>query len=165
MSGEVDLVRGLGMYLGMAVIKVPGATGGPDTDELAIAQAVVNAAAEHDFILCNIKCPDVGGHDGDAAQKMAAIAKVDRAVGYLLNNLNWDSTVLMVSADHCTPVTIQDHSGDAIPIAFYGRGVRPDGVQSYGERACAGGSVHRIRGLDVMNIMGNYAGTLPKFGA
>jgi len=162
---EVDLVRGLGMYLGMSVIEVPGATGGPDTDELAIAQAVVNAAAEHDFILCNIKCPDVGGHDGDAEQKMAAIAKVDRAVGYLLDNLNWDSTVLMLSADHCTPVTIQDHSGDAIPLAFYGRGVRPDDVRSYGERACAGGSVHRIRGLDVMNIMGNYAGTLPKFGA
>ena len=58
-----------------------------------------------------------------------------------------------------------DHTGDAIPVAFYGHGVRPDGVQSFGERPFATGSVQRVRGLDIMNIMGNYAGTLPKFGA
>jgi len=162
---EVDLVRGLGLYLGMDVIDVPGATGGLDTDEMAIAQAVVEAAANHDFVLCNIKCPDVGGHDGNPEQKMAAIAKVDRAAGHLLNTLDWDSTVLMVSADHCTPVTAMDHTGDAIPVAFYGYGVRPDDVQSFGERPFAAGSIHRIRGLDIMSIMGNYAGTLPKFGA
>ncbi len=162
---EVDLVRGLGLYLNMDVINVPEATGGMDTDEMAMARAVVQAAASHDFVLCNIKSPDVGGHDGNAEQKMAAIAKVDRAVGHLLNALDWDSTVLMVTADHCTPVTVMDHSGDAIPAAFYGHGVRPDGVQSFGERPFAAGSVHRIHGLDIMNIMGNYAGTLPKFGA
>ncbi len=162
---EVDLVRGLGLYLGMDVVAVPTATGGMDTDEMAIAQAVVEVARGHEFILCNIKAPDLGGHDGNAEQKMAAIAKVDHAVGYLLDNLDWDSTVLMLGADHCTPVTLQDHSGDAIPIAFYGHGVRPDNVQTYGERACAHGSVHRIRGLDVINILGNYAGTLHKFGS
>ena len=162
---EVDLVRGLGLYLNMDVINVPEATGGMDTDEMAMAQAVVEAAASHDFVLCNIKSPDVGGHDGNAEQKMEAIAKVDRAVGHLLNALDWDSTVLMVTADHCTPVTAMDHSGDAIPAAFYGHGVRPDSVQKFGERPFAAGSVHRIHGLDIMNIMGNYAGTLPKFGA
>jgi len=162
---EVDLVRGLGLYLNMDVISVPEATGGMDTDEMAMAQAVVQAAASHDFVLCNIKSPDVGGHDGNAEQKMEAIAKVDRAAGHLLNTLDWDSTVLMVSADHCTPVTAMDHTGDAIPVAFYGHGVRPDAVESFGERPFAAGSVHRIHGLDIMNIMGNYAGTLPKFGA
>ena len=162
---EVDIVRGLGMYLAMNVLDVPGATGGLDTDEMAIAEAAVAAAADHDFILCNIKAPDVGGHDGNAEQKMAAIEKLDRAVGHVLNNLDWNESVLMIGADHCTPISVMDHSGDAVPIAFYGRGVRPDDVQSYGERPCAHGSVHRIRGLDVMNILGNYAGTLHKFGA
>ena len=162
---EVDIVRGLGLYLGMDVIDVPGATGGMDTDEIAVARAVVEAAASHDFVLCNIKSPDVGGHDGNAEQKMEAIAKVDRAAGYLLDALDWDSTVLMVSADHCTPVTAMDHTGDAIPVAFYGHGVRPDGVQSFGERPFATGSVQRVRGLDIMSIMGNYAGSLVTFGA
>jgi len=162
---EVDLVRGLGKYLEMDVIHVPGATGGMDTDEIAIARAVVEAAASHDFVLCNIKAPDVAGHDGNAEQKMEAIAKVDRAVGHLLNALDWEHSVLMVSADHCTPVTAMDHTGDAIPVAFYGHGVRPDAVESFGERPFATGSVQRVRGLDIMSIMGNYAGSLPKFGA
>jgi 2,3-bisphosphoglycerate-independent phosphoglycerate mutase len=162
---EVDLVRGLGEYLGMDVINVPGATGGMDTDEIAIVRAVVEAAADHGFILANIKAPDLGGHDGEPDQKMEAIAKVDRAVGHLLKELDWDKTVMMIAADHCTPCTAMDHTGDAIPIVFYGHGVRPDGVATYGERPCAAGSIHRIRGCDVMSILGNYAGTLPKFGA
>ncbi|MBC7289335.1 MAG: 2,3-bisphosphoglycerate-independent phosphoglycerate mutase [Armatimonadetes bacterium] len=64
---EVDLVRGLGMYASMEVPEVEGATGGRDTDELAIARAVTRAWAEADFILCNFKAPDLVGHDHDAA--------------------------------------------------------------------------------------------------
>ncbi len=162
---EVDLVRGLGIYLGMDVIDVAGATGGMDTDEMAIAQAVCQAVEEHDFILCNIKAPDIGGHDGDVEQKMAAIAQVDRALGYLLENLDWSQTAMMLGADHCTPISVQDHSGDAVPISFYGYGVRPDGVDKYGERACAAGSIHRITGNDIMNILCNYRERSEKFGA
>ncbi len=162
---EVDLVKGLGKYLEMAVIDVPGATGGADTDELAIARAICEAWSEYDFILSNIKSPDLGGHDSDAEAKMEAIAKVDRAAGYLLENLDWSRTVIMIGADHCTPVSFGDHSGDPIPIAFYGVGVRPDGVEQYGERPCARGDLGHIRGADVMNLLTNYTGTQEKFGA
>jgi len=162
---EVDLVRGLGMYLGMDVIDVAGATGGMDTDEIAIAEAVCQAWQGHDFMLCNIKAPDLGGHDGDVEQKMQAIAKVDRAIDYLFNKLDWAQTVMMVGADHCTPIAVGDHSGDAVPIACYGHGVRPDGVDRFGERSCAAGSLHRIRGSDVMSILLNYAERIEKFGA
>ena len=67
---EVDLVRGLGKYLEMDVIRVPEATGGQDTDEIAIATAVAAALEDHDFVLANIKAPDLGGHDGDCQMKM-----------------------------------------------------------------------------------------------
>ena len=162
---EVDLVRGLGMYLAMDVIDVPEATGGADTNELALAKAVQAAWDSHDFILCNIKAPDLGGHDGDARAKIASIEKVDRAVGYLLDNLDWRNTVMMIGADHCTPVTVKDHSGDGIPVAFYGHGVRPDDVMVYGERASAKGSIGHITGADVLQVLGNFAGTVHKFGA
>lgn len=162
---EVDLVRGLGMYLGMDVIRIAGATGGMDTDEIAIAEAVAKACQDHDFVLCNIKAPDLGGHDGNAEGKMRAIAKVDRAIDYLLHKLDWEQTVIMVGADHCTPISVGDHSGDAIPIAFYGHGVRPDAVDKFGERSCATGSIHRIRAGDVMAIIRNYANRMEKFGA
>lgn len=162
---EVDLVRGLGEYLAMDVVDVPGATGGADTDEMAIAKAVEAAFVDHDFVLANIKSPDLGGHDGNPEAKIIAVEKVDRAVGYLLEKLDWDNTVMLLAADHCTPCSLMDHSGDGIPVAFYGYGVRPDGAMTYGERAAAAGSVGHITGEDVMRILLSYAGRQEKFGA
>ena len=162
---EVDLVRGVGEYLNMDVVDVEGATGGQDTDELAIASAVVEAFETHDFVLANIKCPDLGGHDGDCETKIEAIEKVDRAIAYLLDNLDWDCTTIMITADHCTPCSLMDHSGDSVPIAFFGYGTRPDDVDVYGERACAKGSMGHLRGMEVMNVMLNFAGRAEKFGA
>ncbi len=162
---EVDLVRGLGLYLDMDVIACEGASGGRDTDELAIAAAVVSTFEDHDFVLANIKAPDLGGHDGDVEQKMAAIEKVDRALGYILDNLDFGHTVVMLAADHCTPISVRDHSGDPVPAAFFGYGVTPDEVPSYGERACAQGDLGNFRGSDVMNLLRNYAGAGGKFGA
>jgi len=162
---EVDLVRGLGDYLDMDVIRVEGATGGHDTDEMAIAEAVLDALDEHDFVLANIKCPDLSGHDGLAREKMAAIAKVDRAVGHIMDHIACTPTTLMLTADHCTPCSVRNHSGDAVPVAFCGFGVRPDDVESYGERSCAKGIMGRMVGMEVMDIMRNMMDRGEKFGA
>ncbi len=162
---EVALIQGLGEYLEMDVIRVPGATGGYDTDEMAIAQAVVEAHASHDFVLCNIKCPDLGGHDGSWEKKQAAIAKLDRAAGYLLDHIDFDHTVMVVTADHSTPVAVKDHSGDPVAIVAYGVGTRPDDVSRYGERPCARGGLCRIRGVDVIRILSNLTGAQKKFGS
>lgn len=162
---EVDLVRGLGNYLAMDVIEVPGATGGRDTDEMAIAAAVVAALETHDFVLANIKAPDLGGHDGDVEQKQQAIAKVDNAIGYLLEHLDFSRAVMLVTGDHCTPITVADHTGDAVPAVFYGAGVRPDEVASFGERPCMGGGLGNFCGTDIMPLLTNFAGRQEKFGA
>lgn len=162
---EVDLVRGLGQYLDMEVVEVPGATGGQDTDEIAIAKAVVEALGHNDFVLANIKCPDLGGHDGNAEKKMEAIQKVDRAIGYLLANVDFETTVIMVTGDHCTPVSFMDHTGDAVPAVFYGCGVRPDDVQTYGERPAMHGGLSHFTGEDIMTLLTNFAGCQVKFGA
>lgn len=162
---EVDLVRGVGEYLDMDVIHVDGATGGQDTDEMAIARAVVEAFENHDFVLANIKCPDLGGHDGDCDRKIEAIEKVDNAIGYVLDNLDWDRTTIMVTADHCTPCALMDHSGDAVPLAFFGYGTRPDDVDRYGERPCSKGIMGRLRGMEVMDVLLNMGGRAEKFGA
>jgi 2,3-bisphosphoglycerate-independent phosphoglycerate mutase len=149
----------------MDVRDVPEATGGQDTDEIAIARAVVEALKINDFVLANIKAPDLGGHDGDAKQKMAAITKVDNAIGYLLRHLDFGQTVIMVSGDHCTPVSFMDHTGDAIPAVFFGCGVRPDDVLTYGERACMKGGLGNFIGEDIMTLLTNFAGRQEKFGA
>jgi len=125
----------------------------------------VAALGGHDFVLTNIKAPDLGGHDGNYQAKMAGIAKVDRATGYLLDNLDFSATTMVVTADHSTPVSTMDHTGDPVPIAFYGVGVRPDDVEAFGERPCAKGAIGRICGMDLMNLLTNYIGASEKFGA
>lgn len=161
---EVGLVKGIGRYLGMDVIDVPGSTASLDTDTEAIGRAVIEANRLHNFILCNVKGPDVAGHDGNVCGKVAIIEKIDRMVDQILQATNGE-LIVVVTGDHSTPVTVGDHTGEPCPIFFWGRGVRPDSCTAFGERPVIGGGVGRIRGLDVMNIMTSYMGVQEKFGA
>ena len=161
---ETGLIAGIGRYLEMAVPDVPGATGGADTDELALARAVVEMLDKHDFVLCNLKAPDLGGHDGDPTSKMRAIEKMDRLARYLLDDAP-ANLHLAITADHCTPVTFGDHTGDTVPLAIRGPAVRPDSVRAFGERAVIAGGLVRIRGFDLMPTLTNLMGVQEKFGA
>jgi len=161
---ETGLIAGIGRYLQMTVPTVPGATGGADTDELALAKMVIEMLGSHDFVLCNFKAPDLGGHDSAVAAKMQSMRKLDNLVRYILDHEPADLH-LAVTADHCTPIDFGDHTGDTVPFAVRGPAVRPDSVKSFGERAVVAGSVGRIRGLDVMPILTNLMGVQEKFGA
>ncbi len=161
---EVGLVKGLGEYLGMDVINVEGSTASLDTDTTAIGQAVIDAFQDHNFVLCNVKGPDVAGHDGNAAGKVAIIEKIDRMVQQIIDGMG-GKVVIMVTGDHSTPVTFGDHTGEPCPILFWGPPVRKDLTASFGETVASQGGVGRIRGLDVMNILTSYMGVQEKFGA
>lgn len=161
---EVGLVKGIGKYLGMEVIDVPLATGDISTDELAMAQAVVAALEKHPFVLCNLKSPDVAGHDFNPTKKIQTVEKLDRLLGYILTHAG-DNLYLAVTADHCTPVLVGDHTGEPVPITVWGPHVRTDRVESYGERPCAQGNMGRITGKDVMKILTSLALRQEKFGA
>jgi 2,3-bisphosphoglycerate-independent phosphoglycerate mutase len=161
---EVGLVKGIGRYIGAEVAEVPGATGGHDTDELALARAAAAALERQPFVLCNIKAPDLGGHDKDPSVKMRDIEKLDRLAGELLHRVP-SGIHIVITGDHTTPVSVGDHTGDPLPIAFHGPAVRPDAVTSFGERPAAMGGIGRIRGLDLMNLIGNFMGARAKFGA
>jgi len=161
---ETGLIAGIARYLEMDIPSVPGATGGYDTDEIALARAVVEALRDHDFAICNFKAADLAGHDGNAAKKIECIEKMDRLVGEVVAKLSWP-THIVITADHSTPVTFKDHTGDTVPILFWGPAVRPDGVKAFGERPCASGSLGRIRGQWLMPMLTNLMGTQEKFGA
>ena len=161
---EVGLVKGLGRYLGMDVIDVEGSTASIDTDTGAIGRAVVTALQDHNFILCNVKGPDVAGHDGNAAAKIEIIEKIDRMIAEILAATD-GKLILMFSGDHSTPVSVGDHTGEPCPILFWGPTVRRDLVTTFGETAATQGGVGRIRGLDVVRILTSYMGVQEKFGA
>lgn len=161
---ETGLIRGIGRYVGMDILDAPGATGGLDTDTVLFAQKVLEVLPQYDFILWNIKGTDVAGHDGNAKGKVAMIEKIDDAVGVILDAIPQD-TYFIFTADHSTPCSLKDHSGDPVPIVIWGDGIRVDNVKIFNERICAEGILGHIRGLDLMNIVTNLMGVQEKYGA
>jgi len=160
-----SLIRGVCKVAGMKLINVRGATGTPQTDFMAKAKAAIQAAKTYDFTLLHVKAPDVASHDGNIEQKIELIEKIDSMLGYMLNNLDLDSTYLAVTADHTTSLLTGKHEGDSVPIAVTGPYVRSDDVKEFDERSCAKGGLNRIRGIDLMPILMNLLGKTRKFGA
>lgn len=161
---ETGLINGVARYIGMELTEVPGATGGADSDVLNMGRAIVERLTDNDFVLCNVKGADVGGHDDKPQVKIDMIRKLDEMTGYLMSNLP-ENTYLVLTADHSTPCAVKDHSGDPVPIVFWGEGVRTDKCDHFDERSVTGGGLGRIRGIDVMKIITQLMMVQEKFGA
>ncbi len=161
---ETGLINGVARYVGMDIKEVPGATGGPDSNLINMAAEIVEVLKTYDFVLCNVKGADVGGHDNKPQVKMDMITKLDEMVGYLMSNVP-EGTYIVLTADHSTPCAVMDHSGDPVPIVFWGDGVRTDACESYDERSVTRGGLGRVRGTDVMMILTQLMGVQEKFGA
>ncbi|MDO5851671.1 MAG: 2,3-bisphosphoglycerate-independent phosphoglycerate mutase [Methanobacteriaceae archaeon] len=161
---ETGLIQGIGKLAGMDIIKIPGATGGINTDIDSIHKHIIKTVKDdqYDFILINVDGADEAGHDGDYLGKKGFIEKVDVIMGDLREI---DDIVLFVTADHSTPVSVKDHSGDPVPVFIKADGLRVDDITEYGERAAAKGGLCRIRGSDVMQIIRDLMGVTDKYGA
>ena len=161
---EVGLIYGVANIVGLDLVEVPTSTGGLDTDLEGMVSHAIRALDDHEFIMMNIKGCDIAGHDGDAVAKRDFVQRIDEVLPKLTDSLE-EGTYLAVTADHSTPVTIKDHSGDPVPLCITGEGVRIDAVQEYGERSCARGDLGRIRGMDLATIMMDLMDRAEKFGA
>lgn len=160
-----SLIRGVCKVAGMKLIDVKGATGTPQTDFMAKAKATIQTLKTNDFVVLHVKATDVASHDGGVKQKIELIEKIDRMLGYMLNNIDLSSTCLAVTADHTTSSITQNHEGDPVPLAITGPYVRRDDVEEFGERSCAKGGLSRIRSRDLLPILMNLLGKTRKFGA
>ena len=159
----VMLVKGVCRALGMETLEVPGATGGVDTDMNAKAKAALSALDNYDFVLLHVKACDVYGHDGDFQGKIGAIQRLDEMLGVVRDGTS--DCCVALTADHSTPVSVQNHSGDPVPLAIVGRGVRVDDVDRYDEIATASGGLGRIQGKNLLPIMLDCAGKSEMYGA
>ena len=116
----VDLIKGLGVYMGLTNVHVPGATGYYDTDYCGKAKNALETLETHDLVFIHVEAPDEAGHAGDLEEKMVAIERIDhRIVGKLLDELpSFNDYSLAILPDHPTPITIKTHTSDPIPYAM-----------------------------------------------
>lgn len=121
MISAVDLMRGIGVYAGLEIIRVPGATGWIDTNYEGKAQACLEALTRGDFVFVHVESPDEAGHAGSLDYKVQAISDFDRrVVGPVLEGLKkMGDYRLMVLSDHPTPIAIKTHSREPVMFAIY----------------------------------------------
>ena len=138
----VDLIRGIGHYAGLDIIKVPGATGLANTNYEGKASAAIEALKKQDFVFLHIEASDEAGHDGDLELKLQTIRYLDaRIVKPVYEAVSeWEEPVcIALLPDHPTPVEIRTHVKEPVPFAIWHRDIQPDKVTTYDEKSCTRG--------------------------
>ncbi len=159
------LYRGVAQACGLDVIDVEGATGGLDTNIRNKAAAIRDVLESYDFVFCHLKGTDNAGHDQDAANKRAFIERIDEELfKTLIDQVDWKSTHLSFTGDHCTPIDYGDHTVDPVPVLFVGPNVSRDPATTFGERVAGQGGLGRFSGRVLPMLLG-YCNWAPKFGS
>jgi 2,3-bisphosphoglycerate-independent phosphoglycerate mutase len=119
MISAVDLLNGIGVYAGLDVISVEGATGYTDTNYVGKAQKALTSLNERDLIFLHVEAPDEMGHEGNLEGKIRAIEDFDeKIVGTILREaLGFGDYRVAVLSDHPTPIHLRTHTSDPSPFA------------------------------------------------
>jgi 2,3-bisphosphoglycerate-independent phosphoglycerate mutase len=132
----VDLIHGIGVYAGMEVIHVDGATGLYDTNYEGKARAAIEALKVNDLVYLHIEASDEAGHEGDVELKTKTIEYLDeRVVKYILKETQKmdDEIAIAILPDHPTPCALKTHTRKPVPFSIYKLGNQPDEVLVYDE--------------------------------
>ena len=133
----VDLLKGIAKGTEMYAPCVKGATGTLSTNWEGKVEAVKDCFKSGiDYVYLHFEAPDECGHQGDILGKIAAIEKVDEALGELKEFL--DSTgedyKIAVLPDHPTPIEVRTHTSSPVPYMIYDSRKPVDSGLKYNEK-------------------------------
>lgn len=149
----VDLLKGIGVYAGMEVVNVPGATGYYDTNYEGKAEHALKALEKKDYVYVHVESIDEASHAGDLEMKIKTIEDFDRRlVGKLLNELEGDYKIAVLS-DHLTPIKVKTHTREPVPFAIYSSMDKSDDVKKFDEASARKGSLGLIEGEEFMKLL------------
>src|ERR687886_1228465 len=113
----------------------------------------------YDFFFVHVKATDAAGEDGDPGRKSAVIEEVDALVPGLLELA---PAALAVTGDHATPAKMKSHSWHGVPFLLHSEYTLPT-AESFGERACAGGSLGVFAAEEIMGLLMGHALKLNRY--
>jgi 2,3-bisphosphoglycerate-independent phosphoglycerate mutase len=149
----VDLVKGIGVYTGMQVIDVPGATGREDTNYEGKADAALKALEDNDLVFVHVEAPDEAGHVKDYKLKVETIEDLDRRLlGRILQGLKQPYAIAILP-DHPTPIKIGTHTKDPVPFAIQSTLLEADGVKKFDEFSASKGGFGLLEQEGVVAIL------------
>jgi 2,3-bisphosphoglycerate-independent phosphoglycerate mutase len=149
----VDLVKGIGIYAGMEVIDVAGATGLYDTNYEGKAESALKALVNNDLVFVHVEAPDEAGHVGDCKLKVKTIEDLDkRLVGRILEGLN-EPFAIAILPDHPTPITVGTHTRDPVPFMICSPFLDSDGVREFDEFSARNGGLGLVEDGGFMSLL------------
>ena len=151
---QMPVEKGIALLTGIEVIDVPQSSGHLDVDYPVWAKLALESIKTYDGLYIHIKGPDEPAHDGDWKLKKDIIEAIDKYFfGSLLPNLDMDSAIIAVTADHSTACAVKAHTADPVPLLVSGGNIKPDGSMSFSEKAAKLGSIGEIKGVDIMPLL------------
>lgn len=155
MISAVDLLNGIGIYAGLKIIRVEGATGYTDTNYVGKAEKALEFLKDNDFVFVHVEATDEMGHEGSAEGKIKALEDFDeKVVGTVLKGVeDFDKVRLMVLSDHPTPISVRTHVIDPSPFAVYSS-LKEENLRngkSFGETAARESGILVSPGHELMN--------------
>ncbi len=149
----VDLLNGIGRYIGWEIITVPGATGYFDTDYAAKGRCALEALKRLDLVFIHVEATDEAGHVGNVKEKVRAIENIDLhivgpIVTYLKRENGWR---LFIAPDHYTPLAKKTHVAEPVPFLFAATDLKakPSGLH-YTEAYAQSTGIRLDRGHELM---------------
>ena len=177
------IIAGLGISVGLPVIKVEGATGDMDSNykAKAIAASTALCSGEYDMGIVHIKGTDDASHDGKPTKKVELIERADDAIHLLVERLSAHESasgerfIIGVVADHTTSSKWLDHTFEPIPVCFTevskaaaalglphkpheGTYIESDNIETYNEIEASRGRLGRFCGSKLMPLLLNLSG-------
>lgn len=152
----VDLIRGIGVYAGLEVVKVEGATGLYDTNYEGKAAAALAALKKHDFVYLHVEASDEAGHEGNVPLKIKTIEYLDARLVKTIyeETVTWQEPVtIAVLPDHPTPCATRTHTSQPVPFLIYRRDREPDEVLAYDEFSAKEGSYGLLSGAKFIKAL------------
>ena len=143
---DMPVEKGVSKITGMRDYKA-----GNISDYHAKAKKTTELLQTHDGVYIHIKGPDEPGHDGDAERKTKIVEQIDSDFfSTLIQEVDLEHTIFLISADHSTPCTIKGHSADPVPVLISGHKVEPDNVCRFTEKEAAKGGLGVMLGKNVL---------------
>ena len=149
----VDLVKGIGIYAGMKIINVPGATGREDTNYEGKADYALKALKDHDLVFIHVEAPDEASHVKNPKLKVKTIEDLDkRLLGRLLENLK-EPYAIAILPDHPTPIKIGTHTREPVPFAIRSPRLKADNVKEFDELSAKKGGFGSVEQEGIVTLL------------
>ena len=153
----VDLLKGIGIYAGLDVIEVQGATGYLDTNYEGKTSAAIEALKTKDLVFVHVEAPDEAGHEGSIDKKLKAVEDFDsQIVAPILRHAKASDEpfTILILPDHPTPISLKTHTRDPIPFAIYRTDkIDSDGIETFDEESAKKGSLGLVSASDLIEML------------